>query len=244
MSRPWRCASATNSASVAASRRPRLSPCAPIGGTTCAASPTRAIRLRRKRTRGLDRQRKHAAPGLDAHLAEDRMRAALDLDGELRVGHGGHARRAFRIEHANQARTPAGQGNKRERTGLGVKFRRCIVVWPRVREIERERGLAAVMDGFGAGSVAGAEHTLHPLRSIPFLAGSSMQSSTPRDAVRLSANAHRAREALPREGRQGKPSESAGGPVLARGADRRRGGRAIRGERGRGGGGGRGVLSA
>ena len=38
------------------------------------------------RTRCLNRQRKHAAPGLDTHFAEQRMRAALDLDGELRVG--------------------------------------------------------------------------------------------------------------------------------------------------------------
>ena len=39
-------ASATHSASAAASRRPRLRPCAPIGGITWAASPTSATRSR------------------------------------------------------------------------------------------------------------------------------------------------------------------------------------------------------
>ena len=36
--------------------------------------------------RDLDRQRKDAAAGLDRDLAEERMRAALDLGGELGVG--------------------------------------------------------------------------------------------------------------------------------------------------------------
>ena len=49
-------ASATISASVAPSRRPRLSPCAPIGGTTCAASPTSAMRRAPSDARGLDRR--------------------------------------------------------------------------------------------------------------------------------------------------------------------------------------------
>jgi hypothetical protein len=55
------------------------------------------------------RERKNAAARLDAHLAEERMRAALDLDRKLRVGHCASERRALRIEHADQARTLAGQ---------------------------------------------------------------------------------------------------------------------------------------
>ena len=50
-------------------------------------------------------------------------------------------RRALRVEHADQARSPAGQRDKRERSGLGVEFRRRVLMRPRVREIERQRGL-------------------------------------------------------------------------------------------------------
>ena len=151
---------------VAASRRPRLSPCAPIGGITCAASPTsamrRAAKLRAVSTPSGNRPR----PSSTVHLAEDRMRAPLDL-GRQRVG----VERAEplglgRIGHADEARAQAGQGHQRERAGLGVELGRDAVVRPRVAEIERERGLRVVAPlGLDAGRRAaerfapvGADH--------------------------------------------------------------------------------------
>ena len=70
------------------------------------------------------------------------MGAPLDLGGE-RVGHRARQMRAAsrRIDHADQARAPAGQGHQRERAGLGVEFGRGVVVRPRVTKIERQRGL-------------------------------------------------------------------------------------------------------
>ena len=69
------------------------------------------------------------------------MGAALDLAGKFCVVHRDKFGGVGRVEHADQARTPAGQGHERERPAFGVEFGRCVVVWPRVRQIERQRGL-------------------------------------------------------------------------------------------------------
>ena len=140
---------------VAASRRPRLRPCAPIGGMRWAASPTSAMRLCPKRPHGLDRERKHAAARLDRDLAEDRMRALLDLVVERRVVERGDPLGLGGLDHADEARPLAGQRHQRERAALGVEFGRGVVVRPRVREIEGQRGLrigAAVALDAGRGA--------------------------------------------------------------------------------------------
>ncbi len=53
--------------------------------------------------RDLDRERKHATSGLHCHLAEKRMRAPLDLGGELGVGQRRQARSIGGVHHADQA---------------------------------------------------------------------------------------------------------------------------------------------
>ncbi len=62
------------SAISAASRNPMLRPCAPIGGTTWADSPTSAMRWLANCRGLLDRQRKHVATGFDLDAAENGMR--------------------------------------------------------------------------------------------------------------------------------------------------------------------------
>ena len=88
---------------VAASRSPRLRPCAPIGGMTCAASPISDDAARAEAPRDLDRQRKDAAAGLDRDLAQDRMRAPLDLGRQLGVGQRREAGSVGRVHHEHQA---------------------------------------------------------------------------------------------------------------------------------------------
>ena len=53
--------------------------------------------------RGLDRERKHAAAGLDRDLAQDRMRAALDLLRQVGIGKRGE-RAALRAGSATNTR--------------------------------------------------------------------------------------------------------------------------------------------
>ena len=139
----------------AASRRPRLRPCAPIGGMRWAASPTSAMRFWPKRPHGLDRERKDAAARLDRDLAEDRMRALLDLVVERGVVERGDPLGLGGLDHADEARPFAGQRHQRERPALGVEFGRGVVVRPRMREIEGQRGLrigAAVALDAGRGA--------------------------------------------------------------------------------------------
>ena len=126
---------------VAASRSPRLSPCAPIGGITCAASPTRTMRFWPKRRAISERQRKDPAAGFDRDLAKERVRSPFDLRGELGIGKRREAGRLGRVDHEDQARALAGQRHQRERTGFGVEFGRGVAMRPRMREIEGERGL-------------------------------------------------------------------------------------------------------
>ena len=89
----------------------------------------------------LHRKRKYATSGFDGHGSEQRMRAALDFGGQRRVVHGRKFGAMRRRNHADQARPAAGKRNQREWTLLGVEFSRRIVVRPRMRKIERERGL-------------------------------------------------------------------------------------------------------
>src|SRR5215469_631629 len=72
---------------------------------------------------GLYSKRKYATSRFDDHRPQQRMIAAL------------------RGDHADQARSAAGQRHQREWTFLGMEFSRRILVRPRMRKIERERGL-------------------------------------------------------------------------------------------------------
>ena len=102
------------------------------------------------------------------------MRAALDLARQFRVVHCGKLSGAGGIEHADQARTPAGQGHEGERTAFGVEFGRRVVMRPRVRQIERQRRLRiSALCGFDAGRGAaqrapavGADDELYPCFAI------------------------------------------------------------------------------
>src|SRR4029077_1585813 len=76
----------------------------------------------RKRVCRLDRERKNAAARLDIHGAKQRMGAALDLAGEFRVVHRGKFGGVGRVEHADQARTPARQGYERKWPAFSVEF--------------------------------------------------------------------------------------------------------------------------
>ena len=127
---------------VAASRKPRLRPCAPIGGMTCAASPISATRPAPRRAAVSTASWKTTATGLDRDLAQDRMRAALDLGRHLRVRKRREARDVGGINHEYQARSLSGQRHQRERAGLGVKFGRRVVMGTAVAEVEGERSLA------------------------------------------------------------------------------------------------------
>ena len=114
----------------------------------------------RKRIRGFHRERKHAAALFDGHLAQQRMGAALDFGRKLGVVRGGELGCAFRIEHAHQAGSLAGQGNQRERAAPGMEFRRRIVMRPRMSQIEHQSGLRiSVPRGRDAGGGA-AERAL------------------------------------------------------------------------------------
>ena len=137
-----RWAATTSSPMVAASRKPRLRPCAPIGGMTCAASPISDHAPGAQTRRGLDRQLEDTATGLDRDLAQDRMRAALDLGRHFRVRKRREARGVGGINYEHQARSLSGQRHQRERARLGVKFGRRVVMGTAMAEVEGERGLA------------------------------------------------------------------------------------------------------
>ena len=117
-----------------------------------AASPTSAMRFCAEAPRGLDRERKRAAARLDRDLAEDRMRAPLDLVGQRRIVERRDPLGLGRLDHADEARPLARQRHQRERTALGVELGRSVVVRPRVAQIEGQRGLRiGVAVGFDAG---------------------------------------------------------------------------------------------
>ena len=114
-----------------------------------------AMRFCAERAHGLDRERKDAAAGLDRDLAEDRMRAPLDLVVERGVVQRGDPLGLGGLDHADEARSLAGQRHQRERAALGVEFGRGVVMRPAWREIEGQRGLriaAAVALDAGGGA--------------------------------------------------------------------------------------------
>ena len=131
---------------VAASRRPRLRPCAPIGGMTCAASPASAMRLRREafarfRWRagtGRGRPRPSTLPRIECAAPLDLGRQRGGIERGEPLGLGG-------IDDADEAGAQAGQWHQRERAALGVELGRDAVVRPCVAEIERQRGLRIVV---------------------------------------------------------------------------------------------------
>ncbi len=137
---PSRCAATTSSAMVAASRSPRLSPCAPIGGMTCAASPISSDPASGERARGLAIASGNIAAA-GARLSScrgsngsgARSRAAIS-----RIGQRGEPRRFLRIGHEHQAGTPAGQRHERERAGSRYEIRlKCHGASAAVAEIDR-----------------------------------------------------------------------------------------------------------
>src|SRR5262249_16006347 len=86
---------------------------------------------------GLPRKRKYATSSFDGDGSEQRVSAALDFSGQSQIVHGRKLFAVVRRDHADQARTVAGERDQREWTFLGMKFSRRIVVRPRMRKIER-----------------------------------------------------------------------------------------------------------
>ena len=88
-----------------------------------------------------DGQRKDVAAGRDSHATKNGMRLALDGFTEIFVGHGLQAFRLIRLHHPNHAGAIPGQWYEHAWTGLGVEFRRYVVVRARVRDVQRQRRL-------------------------------------------------------------------------------------------------------
>ena len=138
------------------------------------------------------------------------MRAAFDLARQLRVVHRDKFGGVSGIEHANQARTPAGQGHQREGPAFGVEFGRCVVMRPRVGEIERQRGLRiSAPRGFDAGRGAaerapavGADDEPHPRFAIGVLDRHAGGIAGDRERRRRRCAAASARQRAPRARRQ------------------------------------------
>ena len=83
------------------------------------------------------------------------MRALLDLVVERGIVERGDPLGLGGLDHADEARPFAGQWHQRERPAFGVEFGRGVLVRPRVREIESQRGLrisAAVALDAGRGA--------------------------------------------------------------------------------------------
>src|SRR4029450_1750287 len=81
------------------------------------------------------------------------MRAALDFERHIRIREHGQVADLGRIDYPNQARTPLRQRHQREGTGLGVKFRRRVLVRSTMTEVASQRrlrvGSAAHLDAGG-----------------------------------------------------------------------------------------------
>ena len=140
---------------VAASRRPRLRPCAPIGGITWPASPISAMRRVANR-RAISMPSGNApCPGSTATLprieCERRSISASSASALERLDPRGLLGR----DHADEARAQAGQRHQSERAMRGMELGRDVVVRPRVGEVEGQRGLRiAAAVGLDAGGRA------------------------------------------------------------------------------------------
>ena len=122
---------------VAASRRPRLRPCAPIGGNDMrrladqrdpACAETR-VRSRPPAETRHGRARSAILPRIECERRS--ISAAIS-----RVGERGEARGVGRIDHEDQARASPRERHQGERPGLGVELGRGVVVrpaWPRLK---------------------------------------------------------------------------------------------------------------
>ena len=114
----------------------------------------------------LDRKAAHrheTARAVDAHLAEDRLRLALDRRRELLVVELHQALGMVAVGHPDEARAPARHRHERERPGAGVELGRGVAVVALVREMGRERRLRVAP---GAGRDAGglAQARVAPVR--------------------------------------------------------------------------------
>src|SRR5215831_5304699 len=109
----------------------------------------------REAARSLDRERKGATAGLDPDLAEDRMRAQFDLLVERGRVESAEPLGLLGRDDAHQARPQARQRHQRERPVFGMELGRDVVVRPRMRDIEGQRGLRiAVLCGVDPGGSA------------------------------------------------------------------------------------------
>ena len=125
------------SSSPSMSRKPRLRPCAPIGGKACAASPTSASRVATSRADALARHRKQSARALDAHGAEHASAPDARSRGQRRIVERGAPRRLAsrtspRPGWSDGARPARRQGDEGERALAGVELGRDVVVGARV----------------------------------------------------------------------------------------------------------------
>ena len=142
--RPSTIASRTMPAMSAASRSPILRPCAPIGGTTCADSPTSAMRfLAICRGCSMDK-RKFVPARLDRDAAENGMRLLLDGVRQLVVVERDQPLGLLRRRHPDHAAAVAGQGHEHARAVRRVKFGRDVLVRPGMADVEGQRGLVEI----------------------------------------------------------------------------------------------------
>ncbi len=127
-----------------------------------------------ERLGGFGGERKQAAAGLDAHLAEDEMRAALGLARQRLVVERMQVLGLGRIDDADHARTQPRQRHERERPGLGVELGRDVSMRARVADIVGERMLrVGPLPGRDAGGrtaerarAVGADHELRRDRAV------------------------------------------------------------------------------
>ena len=90
------------------------------------------------------------------------MRAPLDLGRQRGGVERGKPFGLIRIGHAHKARAQAGQGHQRERAGLGMELGRDAVVRPRMREVQRQRGLR-ILAPFALDAGRGAAERFAPV---------------------------------------------------------------------------------
>ena len=146
MSRPAARASVAAATSASTSRRPRLSPCAPIGGKACAASPISASRS--PMISGTICRAIGTIPGrLSSRMAPSSERACRSISRASSASGNACRRCSLRIRHQPDEARPVwrglgpGQGNEGEGAGAGVEFGGEIAVRQAMGQKHGQRAL-------------------------------------------------------------------------------------------------------